>query len=49
MFFEEGNPGGVKVALNVQNIMQEKMRLPLHPVSDGLRQRITAETQSILA
>jgi 4-hydroxy-tetrahydrodipicolinate synthase len=49
MFFEEGNPGGVKVALNVQNIMLEKMRLPLHPVSDGLRQRITAETQSILA
>ena len=49
MFFEEGNPGGVKVSLHVQNIMQEKMRLPLHPVSDGLRQRITAETQSILA
>ncbi|MEN9972063.1 MAG: hypothetical protein RIS20_410 [Bacteroidota bacterium] len=49
MFFEEGNPGGVKVSLNVQNIMLEKMRLPLHPVSDGLRQRISAETKLILA
>jgi hypothetical protein len=39
----------VKVSLHVQNIMLEKMRLPLHPVSDGLRQRITTETQSILA
>ena len=47
--FADGNPGGVKVSLNVQNIMLEKMRLPLHPVSDGLRQRITTETQAILA
>jgi 4-hydroxy-tetrahydrodipicolinate synthase len=48
MFFEEGNPGGVKVALNVRGLMTEKMRMPLHPVSDGLRQRITAETQALL-
>ena len=49
MFFEEGNPGGVKVALNVRGLMLETMRLPLYPVSEGLRNRITAETQSILA
>ena len=49
MFFEEGNPGGVKVALNVLGIMGEKMRLPLYPVSEGLRTRITAETNEILS
>ena len=49
MFFEEGNPGGVKVALNVLGIMEEKMRLPLYPVSEGLRTRITAETNEILS
>jgi 4-hydroxy-tetrahydrodipicolinate synthase len=49
MFFEEGNPGGVKVALAAQGLMQETMRLPLFPVSEGLRQRINAETQRILS
>jgi hypothetical protein len=29
--------------------MQETMRLPLFPVSEGLRQRINAETQRILS
>jgi 4-hydroxy-tetrahydrodipicolinate synthase len=48
MFFEEGNPGGVKVALNVRGIMQENMRLPLMPVSNNLRTRITEETKSLL-
>ncbi|MBU3660769.1 MAG: 4-hydroxy-tetrahydrodipicolinate synthase [Flavobacteriales bacterium] len=48
MFFEEGNPGGVKVALNVRGIMEENMRMPLYPVSDGLRARITAETKILL-
>jgi 4-hydroxy-tetrahydrodipicolinate synthase len=47
MFFEEGNPGGVKVALSVRGIMDETMRLPLMPVSDGLRARITAETKKL--
>ncbi|MEN9743255.1 MAG: hypothetical protein RLZZ65_1060 [Bacteroidota bacterium] len=49
MFFEEGNPGGVKVALAARGLMQETMRMPLHPVSDGLRQRIIAETHRILS
>jgi 4-hydroxy-tetrahydrodipicolinate synthase len=48
MFFEEGNPGGVKVALAARGLMQETMRLPLHPVSEGLRSRIQAETARIL-
>jgi 4-hydroxy-tetrahydrodipicolinate synthase len=48
MFFEEGNPGGVKVALAVRGIMEENMRMPLYPVSDGLRARITAETNNLL-
>lgn len=48
MFFEEGNPGGVKVAMKVRGIMEENMRLPLYPVSDGLRARITAETKKLI-
>lgn len=48
MFFEEGNPGGVKVSLKEQGIMKETMRLPLFPVSDSLRNRIQVETRKIL-
>lgn len=48
MFFEEGNPGGVKVSLEVQGIMKQNMRLPLFPVSDGLYERIKSETKRIL-
>lgn len=48
MFFEEGNPGGVKVALAVRGIMEDHMRLPLYPVSDALRTRITVETKKLL-
>ncbi|NBR13497.1 MAG: 4-hydroxy-tetrahydrodipicolinate synthase [Flavobacteriales bacterium] len=48
MFFEEGNPGGVKVSLAVRGIMEENMRMPLYPVSDGLRARITSETKELL-
>lgn len=48
MFFEEGNPGGVKVALAVREIMEVNMRLPLYPVSDELKARITKETKNLL-
>lgn len=48
MLFEEGNPGGVKVALAARGIMAEYMRLPLYPVSDGLRKRIVEETKALL-
>jgi 4-hydroxy-tetrahydrodipicolinate synthase len=49
MFFEEGNPGGVKVALAQRGLMQETMRMPLYPVSEGLRSRIQAETARLLS
>jgi 4-hydroxy-tetrahydrodipicolinate synthase len=48
MFFEEGNPGGVKVALAHRKIMEEYLRLPLTPVSGELRERILKETDVIL-
>jgi 4-hydroxy-tetrahydrodipicolinate synthase len=47
MFFEEGNPGGVKVALRQLGVMDETMRMPLYPVSEGLRKRIEAETNRL--
>jgi 4-hydroxy-tetrahydrodipicolinate synthase len=48
MLFEEGNPGGVKVALNARGIMEDNLRLPLSPVSDDLKQRIFNSTNLIL-
>jgi 4-hydroxy-tetrahydrodipicolinate synthase len=48
MFFEEGNPGGVKACLEAQGIMSQKMRMPLYPISDGLYERIQRETKRIL-
>lgn len=49
MFFEEGNPGGVKIALERQKIMRSTMRPPLHPVSEDLRTRISKETDRIMS
>ena len=49
MLFEEGNPGGVKVALEKQGIMKPLMRMPLYPISQDLRSRIETETDRILA
>ena len=49
MFFEEGNPGGVKVALAHRKIMEEYLRLPLMTVSGELRERILKETELILS
>ena len=48
MFFEEGNPGGVKVALENREIMKQNLRLPLVPVSSNLANRINQEMKSIL-
>ena len=48
MFFEEGNPGGVKISLKEQGLMKPFMRKPLYPVSDNLRKRIEVETKKIL-
>jgi len=49
MLFEEGNPGGVKVALEARGIMEGHLRLPLYPVSDNLSQRIRIETDRLVA
>lgn len=48
MLFEEGNPGGVKIALEYRNVMEANLRLPLQPVSKGLKDRIIAETKRLL-
>jgi 4-hydroxy-tetrahydrodipicolinate synthase len=48
MLFEEGNPGGVKVALAKQGLMDATMRLPLYPVSEDLKQRIEKETARLI-
>ncbi len=48
MLFEEGNPAGVKVALEYRNVMHANLRLPLQPVSNGLKERIIAETKRLL-
>jgi 4-hydroxy-tetrahydrodipicolinate synthase len=48
MFFEEGNPGGVKVALENREILSQNLRLPLVPVSSNLADRINQEMKAIL-
>jgi hypothetical protein len=35
--------------MKVRGIMEENMRLPLMPVSEGLRTRITNETKNLTA
>ncbi len=47
LFFAEGNPGGVKIALEELGWMRPDMRLPLVQVSDTLKQAIIAETQKL--
>lgn len=47
LFFTEGNPGGVKIALEENGWMAPHMRLPLVQVSDGLRAAIVAETKRL--
>lgn len=48
MFFEQGNPGGIKAALAHLEIMEDYMRPPLFPVSEDLKKRIEVETDAIL-
>ena len=48
MMFEEGNPGGVKVALEERGIMSAELRMPLFPVSDNLRSRLIQETKRLM-
>jgi 4-hydroxy-tetrahydrodipicolinate synthase len=43
MLFAEGNPGGVKAALDILEIIPPFMRQPLWPISHSLRSTIEAE------
>lgn len=47
LFFADGNPGGVKVALEAQKLCRADVRLPLMPVNDAVRAEIIKLTKSI--
>lgn len=47
LLFAEGNPGGVKIALEELGWMKPFMRLPLVQVSEGLKMKIVAETKKL--
>jgi len=40
LIFEEGNPSGIKCLLSILGISPERVRLPLVPASDDLRQKM---------
>lgn len=42
MLFAEGNPGGVKYALEVLDVCESNLRLPLVSISDDLKKRLKA-------
>jgi 4-hydroxy-tetrahydrodipicolinate synthase len=48
MFFVEGNPAGVKVALENRGIMSQNLRLPLVSVSSGLADSINNEMKNLM-
>ena len=49
LLFAEGNPGGIKEALVYRNICENHMRLPLVPVSEGLKDKLFAEMKILLS
>lgn len=48
LFFAEGNPAGIKVALGSVGICGSVLRLPLYEVSDDLRKKINAEMSKLV-
>jgi 4-hydroxy-tetrahydrodipicolinate synthase len=40
LIFEEGNPAGIKCLLNILEISSDRVRLPLVPASEDLRQKM---------
>lgn len=48
LFFTEGNPGGVKIALEELGWMAPHMRLPLVQVSDSLKSAIQQATRKLI-
>ena len=49
LLFAEGNPGGIKEALAYRKICENNMRLPLVPVSDGLKAKLFKEMKTLLS
>jgi 4-hydroxy-tetrahydrodipicolinate synthase len=47
LIFQEGNPGGIKVALEALGVCGASVRLPLWPVSENLKATLLSEMQSI--
>ena len=45
--FREGNPGGIKETLKLMGICDHHMRLPLYPVSEGLRKELAANVNDL--
>lgn len=47
LFFADGNPGGVKVALETQKLCAAYLRLPLYPVNESIAKSIKSETKKL--
>jgi 4-hydroxy-tetrahydrodipicolinate synthase len=47
LFFADGNPGGVKAAMEYMKLCKAKVRLPLYEVNDVVRNAIRAEARKI--
>ena len=46
LLFEEGNPGGIKAVLKMLGIGEEHMLMPLLPISENLRSRLSSALAS---
>ncbi len=49
MMFAEGNPAGVKSFLQAKNMIEDHLRLPLVPISENLRNKISEEYKKVTA
>lgn len=47
LLFVEGNPAGVKAILHQKGLVQNALRLPLCPVSDGVYQKIASKLKEL--
>lgn len=48
LFFEQGNPPGIKAGLHIRGFCQNILRLPLVPVTRNLYERMQAELDDLL-
>ncbi len=47
LIFAEGNPGGIKAALQIMHICEDNLRLPLWKVSEELKSKLKSEIEKI--